>query len=43
MDIDAKTGRMSVKAYVTPDGKTVPVRDKSEEKASTPKRTQRTH
>jgi hypothetical protein len=43
MDLDEKTGKMRVKAFITTDEKTVPVGDKSEEKASTPKATRRTH
>ena len=43
MDLDIQTGRMNLKGYVTPDGKTVPVGDKPDEKASAPKRTRRTH
>jgi len=34
MEIDEKTGRMRVKACMTPDGKTIPMGDKAEEKHS---------
>jgi len=30
MEIDEKTGRMKVKACMTPDGKTIPMGDKTE-------------
>lgn len=42
MDVDVQTGRMNLKGYITPDGKTVPVGEKREE-TSAPKRTRRTH
>jgi hypothetical protein len=38
MEIDEKTGRMRVKACMTPDGKTLPMGDKTEEKTSTTRR-----
>jgi hypothetical protein len=42
MEIDEKTGRMRVKACMTPDGKTLPMGDKTEEKKSTTRKAQRT-
>jgi len=42
MEIDEKTGRMRVKACMTPDGKTISMGDKTEEKRSDSKRAHRT-
>jgi hypothetical protein len=42
MDSEEKTGKMRVKAFITPDGKTIGVGDKSDEKKPQPKATRRT-
>jgi len=41
METDEKTGRMKVKACMTPDGKTIPMGEKAEEQ-SKPKRIRHT-